>query len=240
MTAQYDPITPDNVLVLPQLTQPVGELRPFPDPFRLQAVEYPNTQDSSTCQFCQCLYQDLTGWWFPFTGSNCCTPDCDLTGDGRDLRTLCADELGANKIFGSGFPVYGPGSGTPFVPGWAAPEGTPVPTQATGAFTIVCGEQEINVNLQQVCDVGFVADGNGGCIPSVPVGPPPTCPKGCPPDINGNCHCDPPLPLASDGNGFASPVGPFALPVHPILSAASLVSCGACVLGRGEGEELEL
>lgn len=58
---------------------------------------------------------------------------------------------------------------------------------------------------------------------------PTACPPGTAFDASGNCApFDPPLPLASDGNGFAMPSGPYALPVHPTLSAASMRACGAC------------
>src|SRR5579871_401009 len=234
--AQYDPENPGNVLILPQLTQPTGYLRPSPTP--QTGVEYPS--DTTGCGFCQCLYEDETGWWFPFTGSTGCAASDDVTGDGRNLEQLCADEMRGNQLFGTAIPVWGIGSPIPYVPAWASPELVAIPTQATGNWTIACGDTEIDVQLQQQCDPVFERNRNGNCVPIAIPPPPGPCPRACPPDINGNCHCDPPLPLASDGNGFASPVGPFALPVHPVLSAASLVSCGACQIGPGEGEEAEL
>lgn len=69
-----------------------------------------------------------------------------------------------------------------------------------------------------------------------------TTQPGCPPGSaifpDGSCRpVDPPLPLASDGNGFASPTGPFALPVHPAVSQANIsATCGNCATSMAETE----
>jgi hypothetical protein len=49
-----------------------------------------------------------------------------------------------------------------------------------------------------------------------------------------------PAPLASDGNGFAVNNGNVPLPVHPVLSAAAIASCGVCDGTERGVEETEL
>jgi hypothetical protein len=89
-----------------------------------------------------------------------------------------------------------------------------------------------------------------GCGPQfIPIkGPPATGPQPCPPGTaltaDGTCRpLDPPLPLASDGNGFAHPIGPYALPVHPVVSLATIQAvCGDCTStdASDAGDEGEL
>ena len=95
---------------------------------------------------------------------------------------------------------------------------------------------KIDLTFQLTCEM-FELAGLGTCEPA---NAPPPVDFGPP---LGGPFLDPPLPLASDGIGFSMPAGPFALPVHPVLSAARVRQvCGTCGPDDSEGisEEMEL
>jgi hypothetical protein len=126
----------------------------------------------------------------------------------------------------------GPSAG-PFTQGGAGPGGCPV-----GEFYSI---------QQEACFPQFV-------IPPPLIPPPPNppnppnpppvlCKDGSKPPCLGYIDC-PPMPMASDGNGFAEPNGWAALPVHPTVSPANLRAiCGACAdaaSGEVSEEEIEI
>lgn len=262
--AQWQPEDPGNVLILPQV---IGQA-PFPPAGTLipqlatQSAEYTTdteTDDTTCGEQCACILTDSRGWghlagsFSPCNGKFECYGGDDgcanflTAGQACSMLAAGIDPATVNAANPQGVAGSYP---TPCVPPWAADplgklnECDPVvQAQLVGcppAFSrvgLVCSPGP-GYSLQPV-DASF-PDNVPFATQWCGLNPlPQNCPKACPPDINGVCRCDPPLPLASDGNGFALPAGPYALPVHPVLSEASIRSCLACASAGETGEEAE-
>lgn len=257
--SQWVPINPGNVLVLPDLRQPSGPLRPYPDALTAQEHDDPSYQGCGTCD---CMARESeTGWWHTLFTTNGCRPGdalvctrgarqecadaellCGLNSQGLTVDSSCFGALNDCLVPIDFFEQYCP------TPNWASPtaEGFP-PGCSFDEFGMYCGDDAFDVSLQPKCEPGSILDsvefGYPRCIPigGTSCQLPPPCRGGTAIGADGCCHpfSDPPLPLASDGNGFASPTGPFALPVHPVVPQSRVLAvCGSCA--DTQREEFEL
>jgi hypothetical protein len=206
--------------------------------------------DSLDCQTCgqQCdalIHDATTGYWYVFFATDCAgffaigqppqpecgnLPQCDpcwqKTSFAEGANQALQEDFSGNVVIANLFPAW-----SYSIFGFSGRE--PV---VIDAVAVACSapyiENWITLSIPRL--------GARGCPPGTTFNPQTeTCDQ--PAGRSRVGFVDPPLPLASDGNGFAQPVGPFALPVHPTISAQRIrETCGVCGEDGQDGEELEI
>jgi hypothetical protein len=215
--------------------------------------------DAGDCEDCgqQCailIHEQLTGWWFQWVSGSCVQAasdfnnGCNTTCNPPACSSCFKDCERCSCVFSFGGFVCTPNGGAQCwqtlldsIRNEQIPNGFSLSVFFPGAVLSAAGfdptEAAYFDAIIQVCDTPT--------FETIPLPLPSNSqpPPDSPPPTYGGPFLDPPLPLASDGIGFSMPAGPFALPVHPVLSAARVREvCGTCGPDDSEGisEELEL